>query len=835
MKKLISRNRKRNLTSFFVIILLFTSFIYITKQIYAGTSPEIRSRVDFCNNWKFHLGDITNGQKIKFDDSSWRTLNLPHDWSIEGKFDKDNPAGVGGGALPGGTGWYRKSFTINESEKDKLVFIDFDGVYRNSEVWINGHYLGKRPYGYSSFRYELTPYLNYGSKENTIAVKVDNSEQPNSRWYSGSGIYRNVWLVTTNKIYVDHWGTFVTTPQVTENSAKVSIKINVKNASAQDQKVKVKTAVVNKEGKLIDEIETPALITKGSDTEVSHELTVKNPELWSVENPYLYKTITTVIYNNNVSDEYKTPFGIRTFNFDLNKGFFLNGKPLKIYGVCNHHDLGCLGAAINKRALERQLEILKDMGCNGIRTSHNPPAPELLDLCDEMGFIVMDEAFDMWKLGKTKYDYSLDWDAWHKRDLEDMVIRDRNHPSIFMWSIGNEIREQWSKDSSGIFISRELAGIIRNLDTTRYVTSNCNFTGTSNEIIRSGALDIVGFSYHEDDYTTFQTNFPGQKLIGSETTSSLQTRGHYDMPSDSIRLWPQRWDKPFHGGNPDNTCSAYDNCRAPWGATHERALKFVDKYDYCAGMYIWTGFDYLGEPTPYDWPSRSSYFGIIDLAGFPKDSYYMYQSEWTDKPVLHVFPPWNPECWTTIKDGQPNWKVGDSVDVWTYTNCSEVELFLNGKSLGKKKKSDDELHLMWRVKYVPGTIKAVGKKENGSELTAISKTAGAPAKIYLEADRKTISADGIDLSFVTINILDKDDTMVPYADNLVNFKISGSGKIIGVDNGSETSLEPFKANYRKAFNGKCLVVIQSDNTRGEIHLKAASEGLESASLTINAK
>ena len=816
----------------FIILLSFLLFNYLGKQAYASSSAEARRILDFDNDWRFHLGYVENGQDIGLNDTSWRLLDLPHDWSIEGEFNKDNPAGVGGGALPGGIGWYRKSFEIKESDNDKLIFIDFDGVYRNSQVWINGHYLGMRPYGYSSFRYELTPYLNYGNKKNILAVKVDNSEQPNSRWYSGSGIYRKVWLVTTNKIYVDHWGTFITTPEVNSGSAKISVNTKVRNASGQNQKATVKTSILNKEGEQVAETENTVEVIKDSLMEVSQEFTVKNPELWSIGDPYLYKAVTTIECDNLLCDDYTTPFGIRTFNFDIAKGFFLNGKPMKIYGVCDHHDLGCLGAAINKRALERQLEILKDMGCNGIRTSHNPPAPELLDLCDKMGILVMDEAFDMWKMRKTKYDYASDWDKWHVRDLEDMVLRDRNHPSIIMWSIGNEIREQG--DESGITIARELASIVRNLDTTRAVTSNCNDTKTSNYIIRSGALDIVGFSYHRNDYKTFPVDFPGQKLIGSETTSALETRGHYDMPSDSIRVWPVRWDRPFSSGNPDNTCSAYDNCRVPWGATHEEALKQVNKYDYVAGMFIWTGFDYLGEPTPYEWPSRSSYFGIIDLAGFPKDAYYLYQSEWTDQEVLHIFPPWNPECWTTVKDGKPNWKNGDSVDVWAYTNCDQVELFLNDKSLGIKKKSDDEFHIMWRVKYNPGTLKAVGKKD-GKEILLNEKTAEAPAKILLEPDRKVISADGKDLSFVTVSVLDKNGTIVPYADNLINFNITGEGKIIGVDNGSETSHEPFKANYRKAFNGMCLVVIQAGNKEGEIKLDAASEGLEKALTVINAK
>jgi len=525
---------------------------------------------------------------------------------------------------------------------------------------------------------------------------------------------------------------------------------------------------------------------------------------------------------SSVSDKYTTTFGIRTFAFDTAKGFFLNGKSMKILGVSDHHDLGSLGAAINTRALQRQLEILKSMGGNGIRTSHNPPAPELLDLCDEMGFIVMDEAFDMWLKEKMKYDYHLDFAEWHKRDLEDMVRRDRNHPSIFIWSIGNEIPEQWDhKDSSGAAIAKELAGIIRDLDTTRPITSNYNDLKPDNPLIRSGGLDLVGFSYGQNDYYLFPSNFPGQKLIGSETTSALETRGHYDMPSDSIRRWPTRWDIPFTGGNPDNTVSAYDNVSAPWGATHEEGWRAVKKYDFVSGMFIWTGFDYIGEPTPYDWPSRSSYFGIMDLAGFPKDVYYMYKSEWTKKPVLHIFPYWN-------------WKEGQTIDVWAYTNCDSVELFLNDKSMGIRKKSGDELHLMWRLTYEPGTVKTVGWR--GKEvLTDEVKTAGTPAKIVLDPDREIISADGKDLSFVTVKILDDKGTVVPNADNLVHFKISGEGKIAAVDNGSETDLEPFKADYRKAFNGLALVVVQSTEKSGKIKLEATSDGLEGSMITIGTK
>jgi beta-galactosidase len=805
-----------------LLLLNFFVSLVILLTICAISSAQPRKTGLFTKAWHFNLGDVKGGQDPSLDDSNWRLLDLPHDWSIEGQFSEDNPAGIGGGALPGGIGWYRKTFMVPQSNKNRLTFIQFDGVYRNCEVWINGHYLGKRPYGYSSFQYELTPFLKYGKDENVLAVKVDNSEQPNSRWYSGSGIYRKVWLVTTEKVFVDHWGTFVSTPEVTDQSAEVVAKTRIKNAFQRDQPITLETVVIDKSGREVASAISTGTVPKDSVCEVVQNLTVKNPKPWSVDDPYLYNAITTIKRGRKVSDIYATTFGIRTFTFDGAKGFFLNGKHMKILGVCDHHDLGCLGAAINTRALQRQLEILKAMGCNGIRTSHNPPAPELLDLCDKMGFIVMDEAFDMWMKEKTKFDYHLDFAEWHKRDLEDMVLRDRNHPSVFIWSIGNEVVEQWDhKDSSGDYIARELAGMIRSLDTTRPITSNCNDKSPDDPVIRSGALDLVGYSYGQNDYHLFPSIYPGKKLIGSETTSALETRGHYDMPSDSIRRWPSRWDKPLTTGNPDNTVSAYDNVSTPWGATHEEAWSLPKKHDFVSGMYIWTGFDYLGEPTPYAWPSRSSYFGIIDLAGLVKDVYYMYQSEWTNKPVLHIFPHWN-------------WKDGQTVDVWAYTNCDEVELFLNGKTMGVRKKTGHELHLMWRLTYEPGTLKVVGRRGD-QVLTDEVKTAGAPAKIVLEPDRKVISADGSDLSFVTVKVLDDKGTLVPDADNLVHFKISAKGKIAGVDNGSETDHEPFKADYRKAFNGLALVVVQSTEKSGPIRLEAASDGLKGATVTIYAR
>ena len=796
-----------------IFCLSLLSFLFILK----GFGQPARTVTDFDKGWRFHLGDVPGAENSSANDADWRKLNLPHDWSIEGSFSKDNPASPEGGALPGGIGWYRKTFTVSAASQNKLVYIDFDGVYQKSDVWINGHHLGFRPNGYISFRYELTPYINFGGK-NTIAVKVDNSVQPNSRWYSGSGIYRNVWLVTTNKIAIDHWGTYIITPTVTNAAATVQIQTSINDVS--NGKLKLKTTVYDELGKEVKSITSDVEAAhESAQSVVQQELTVPSPQLWSVNRPYLYKAVSQLLVGTYTEDTYTTSFGIRYFNFDADKGFSLNGKPMKILGVCDHHDLGSLGAAVNYRALERQLQMLKEMGCNGIRTSHNPPAPELLDLCDKLGFIVMDEAFDCWEWKKAKYDYHLYFKEWHKRDLEDQVLRDRNHPSVIIWSIGNEIPQQ--NDTSALRLAPELAGIVHSLDRTRPITTANDRPDTSNKIIKSGAIDLIGYNYHEYDYAAFHNRYPGKRFIATETTSGLEMRGYYEMPSDSTRIWPISWDKPFT--RPGNTVSAYDNTRPPWGSTHEATWKVMKKYDFLSGMFIWTGFDYMGEPTPFSWPSRSSYFGIIDLAGFPKDVFYMYQSEWTSKPVLHIFPYWN-------------WSPGQYIDVWAYyNNADEVELYLNGKSLGINKKTGDDLHIMWRVKYEPGTLKAISRKNGKVVLTSEIHTAGLPAKIELTADRKIIKANGKDLSFVTVKILDKDGNVVPNANNFVNFKINGDAFIAGVDNGDEVSHEPFKASYRKAFNGLALAIVQAKQKPGNITFTATSDGLQPATIVLQAK
>ncbi|MFV0541521.1 MAG: sugar-binding domain-containing protein [Aestuariibaculum sp.] len=801
------------------LLLLFYVFI-----IFSGCNSfepkDSRIVEDFNFDWQFKLGDYPQAKDTLYDGSDWQTLNLPHDWSIEGEFSEDNPAKPEGGALPTGMGWYRKTFKLPESWKDKSISIEFDGIYRNSEVWVNGNYLGKRPYGYISFVYNLSRFLHFGSQQNLIAVKVDNSQQPNSRWYTGSGIYRNVRLVAVNNLHVAHWGTYVTTPKVLNEKALVNLEVTLQNETQTEKQYKLESVILNALGVQVAQASSEDKISPDTSKVSNQEFEVVDPILWDTKNPYLYTVETKVFEGNKLIDSYKTPLGIRYFNFDAETGFSLNGVPTKIHGVCLHHDNGALGAVANKEAIKRKLEIMKSMGANAVRVSHNPSSVELLQLCDKMGLIVQVEAFDVWKKRKVKFDYNVEWNDWYKKDLQDFVKRDRNHPSVVMWSIGNEIREQF--DSTGIAITKELVGIVKALDKTRPVT--CALTENvpeKNYIYRSGALDVLGFNYKHTDYYDFPKKFKGEKIIASESVSALETRGHYDLSSHEVKRWPPAHNEPFDG-NEDLTVSAYDQVSAYWGATHEENWKTIKELDYIAGTFIWTGFDYLGEPIPYPYPARSSYFGIVDLAGFPKDVYYMYQSEWSDKDVLHVFPHWN-------------WQMGQTVDVWAYyNNADEVELFLNGKSLGKKSKQNNDLHVMWRVKYQPGTLKAVSRKEGNVVLEKEIHTAGKVAQLALKPHKEAIENNNYDLVYITVDILDNDGNLVPKADNKINFKVLGGGKLVGVDNGYQASLESFKVNYRKAYNGKCLAIIQSNGTAEDILLEA-STGDINASVTIKAK
>ncbi len=794
------------------------SFCMCLLLVLMGMTAQARERQSFDKDWRFVLGDSAQMAKADYNDSWWRQLDVPHDWAREGDFYVGNPSGAGGGALPGGIGWYRKHFSLDKIEK---VFLEFDGVYMNATVYVNGQKVGFRPYGYSSFEYDITPYVREG--ENVVAVRVDNSDQPNSRWYSGCGIYRHVWLTKTSPIHVKHWGVFADA-RVVKGKGRLGIEVTVEGAAPL-----IQNTLIDPNGKVVGK-------SKGAKSAI----TVAKPMLWSCEQPNVYKVLTEVSVGGKVVDTYETACGFRDFKFDAKTGFWLNGKNFKLNGVCEHHDFGCLGAALNEDALHRKLTKLKAMGVNSVRSSHNPPAPELLNMCDTMGLIVMDESFDMWRRKKTQNDYARFFDEWHERDLTDLILRDRNHPSILMWSIGNEVLEQWSSaeadtltleqanlilnaghDASTLakdgelsvqsLLTRHLAEIVKRYDTSRPVTAGCNEPSPNNHLFKSGAIDLVGFNYHHEWVKDVPKNFPGQPFIFSESVSALQTRGFYKMPSDTVFKAPKEWWLPYT--DPTYMCSAYDNMHASWSSTHEETWDVVKHNPFVGGQYIWTGFDYIGEPTPYGFPARSSYFGVIDLAGFPKDAYYMYQSEWTQKPMLHLFPHWN-------------WVPGDYIDMWCYfSGADEVELFINGQSQGVRRKTGHqpegwkpglctEYHVGWRVAFDPGEVKAVSRKDGKVVCEQVIKTAGAPAKIRLSVDYK-----GKNTAFITAEVVDKDGNLCPWADDDICFIYEGEGGILGTDNGCQTSMERFTSPQRKAFFGKCMVVATGN---GSITAKSAT-------------
>ena len=842
-----------------------------------------REHQSFDKDWLFVLADSAGMQNSEYSDGHWRRLNLPHDWAIEGDFSPSNPSGASGGALPGGIGWYRKHFSLSPDEKYDRFTITFDGVYMNSTVYINGHKLGTRPYGYSTFEYDLTPYI-YKKGDNVIAVKVDNSDQPNSRWYSGCGIYRHVWLTKTlKKAYIPQWGQYVaTTPK-----GDVKVKVDF-HAEGSRMKLSIRNTIYDAAGKVV---------ARSQGTQ-SQQLKVRKPHLWSIGKGYLYTVKSELVVNGKVVDTATTQTAFRDVRFDARKGFFLNGENMKINGVCEHHDFGCLGAALNEDALHRKLTILRNMGVNAIRSSHNPPAPELLNMCDSMGIMVMDESFDMWRRKKSNGDYARFFDEWHQRDLSDLVKRDRNHPCIIMWSIGNEVLEQWSDaaadtlsleqanlilnaghDASTLahsdelsvnsLLTRHLADIVKKYDPwgARPVTAGCNEPDPKNHLFKSGAIDVIGFNYHHQWAKDVPRNFPGKPFIFSESVSALQTRGYYRMPSDSIYTAPVEWWLPYT--DPSFKCSAYDNMHASWSSTHEETWDVVKHNDFVGGQFVWTGFDYIGEPTPYAYPARSSYFGIIDLAGLPKDSYYMYQSEWTKKPVLHLFPHWN-------------WLPGQQIDMWCYYNqADEVELFINGKSQGIRKKKvhgegngaaanavsaetdanagafdrSTEYHVMWRVNFEPGEVKVVARKQGREISSQTIKTAGPPHHLVLKktyqntlasavqtpsgvpADLQSavkkgstslpgdLQSPSIPTTFVEVNVVDKDGNLCPNAENEIYF--SSTAEILGTDNGNQTSLERFTDPKRKAFFGKCIIVLRGHGT-----LRAESIDLQQATIKL---
>jgi beta-galactosidase len=792
-------------------------------------------RVSFDRGWRFHKGDPAGAERPGFDDARWRVLDLPHDWAIEGPFDP----GVGPhqGALPYfGTAWYRKRFEVPASARGRFHSLEIDGAMSNATVFLNGRELGSRPYGYIGFAVDLTPHLVLGG-ENVLAVRLA-PEPESSRWYPGAGLYRHVWVDATGPVHVERWGTFVTTPAVGDAGATVSVRTELRNREAEPARVALEVAILDAEGREVARSASEPTVPGGATSAALARITVLRPERWDIDRPYLYTAVATVRRGDEVLDRHETPFGIRTIEWGPGRGFVLNGRRVPLRGVCNHHDLGALGAAVNRRAIERQLEILKRMGTNAIRTSHNPPAPELLDAADRMGFLVVDEAFDMWGKTKIRNGHGKYFAEWGERDLRDMIRRDRNHPSVVMWSIGNEVLEQ--ADPDGWQVAKRLADVCREEDPTRPTTAGFNQVESAVRNRLAHQVDIPGFNYGVREYATLLAGNPGWTIVGAETASCVSSRGVYHLPIE-------KYEK-----HPSLQVTSYDVVAPPWAYCPDVEFDGLERSPDVLGEFVWTGFDYLGEPTPYfawdqprderDWPARSSYFGVVDLAGFPKDRYYLYQSQWTSAPMVHLLPHWT---WPG--------REGQVVPVMAYTNAEEVELRLNGRSLGRRRKGEEwvmpvgekisedrtfttRYRLVWEVPYEPGALEAVALRGGEPVARAAVRTAGAPSRLVLEPDRMTILSDGEDLSFVTVRVEDAEGNLVPDADNLVRFAVDGAGRIAAVDNGSPASLEPFQARQRRAFSGLALLVVRSNRgVRGSIRVEATSEGLAAAGATLRAE
>lgn len=782
---------------------------------------EVRKRDSFDFNWKFNLGDITstNPTSIEspaispdYNDSGWRTLNLPHDWSIEGGYSQDNPSGYLGGYTPSGIGWYRKTFQWSPDWQEKQVSIEFDGVYMNSDVWINGHHLGNRPYGYSSFTYDLTPYLQTGS--NVIAVRVDSSKAPSGRWYTGSGIYRHTWLTVTDKVHVAHWGTYVTTPTITNDNVSVDIKTTVQNDSSATESVTLVSSVLDAQGNQVSSVEsTPQKLEAGTSGEMDQITNFSKPHLWSINDPYLYSVKTYVNVNGKIVDDYKTTFGVRTIKFDPSTGFWLNGTNMKILGMCMHHDAGPVGAAVPDKEWERRLRLLKQMGVNAIRTSHNPESPEFYALADRLGLMIMDEAFDGWETPKATYDYSNYFSQlapsgqiWGLQDLGDMVQRDRNHPSIILWSIGNEIPKKT------VSTEQALLDTVHKLDPTRLVTGGYN-DGANNPFRQM--LDVAGYNEWGDPASKVEGDhalYPDKPMIGTEWPHTYSTRGEYRTQQryySSTATQTHNLTTTEIFNIPRQYESSYDN---DYTMSNVDALKFLNSHPYLSGIFRWTGFDYLGEASHSKWPTRQNDKGIFDLAGFPKDVYYLYKSQWTNQPVIHILPSWT----------HPGME-GVTIPVWVYTNADSVELFLNGKSLGEKQMTSD-MYLSWNVPYMPGVLEAVGKKKAGDgniqTLVDTVVTAGQSTKISLHADNTNLEADSRDISDLAFEVVDSKGNFEPYATDTIHFKTFGPVNNIGMDNGDPLDLTNNKSDYRKVFNGLGMGIFQSTQESGDIEVMA---------------
>ena len=814
----------------------------------ATLSAQQRSEQLLDKGWRFTRTDSEEHSRVGFDDSKWQQVRVPHDWAIYGPFSINNDrqnvaitqdgqkeamehAGRTGGLPFVGVGWYRLSFEAPDFSEGKRAIIIFDGAMSQARVYVNGHEVGFWPYGYNSFHFDITDYMNLNGK-NELAVRLEN-DTDSSRWYPGAGIYRNVHLLVVDDVHIPVWGTQLTTPIVKHDVARIELRTEVVRPEAiAVESLRIVTEIKDCKGNIVARAENG--ISRYDNNYFEQEFDVENPELWSVESPVLYTAESKLYAGDTLKDEYTTRFGIRTIEINPDEGMFLNGVMTKFKGVCNHHDLGPLGAAVNDAAIRRQIRILKDMGCNAIRTSHNMPAPELVEACDEMGMLLMLETFDEWQTAKVKNGYHKYFNDWAERDLVNLVHHFRNNPSVVMWCIGNEVPDQGDK-LYGPKLSRWLQDICHREDPTRPVTQGMDQPHNVVYNNVAAVMDVAGFNYRPHLYGNNYYSLPQQIILGSETASTVSSRGVYKFPVERRSM--AKYD--------DHQASSYDVEHCGWSNLPEDDWMWHEDYDCCIGEFVWTGFDYLGEPTPYysDWPSHSSLFGIVDLAGLPKDRYYLYRSHWNKEvETLHILPHWT---WPG--------REGEVTPVFVYTNYPSAELFINGVSQGvrtkdttinlentnsaeaeKALKRQERYRLMWMdVKYEPGTIKVVAYNEAGEAVAEEEvRTAGAPHHIELSVDRATIKADGRDLAFVTVSVVDKDGNLCPMADNKISYSVKGAGKYRAGANGDPTSLELFHEPRMRVFSGMMTAIVESSEKAGTITLTATAKGLKSASITI---
>lgn len=795
------------------VIVTFLAGALLVASAATASAREVQS---FDHGWKFHAGDASGAEATGFNDGSWQDVRVPHDWSIAGPVEESAPGGKSIGFFPAGIGWYRKTFEVPASARGQKVFLEFDGIYERAQVWLNGQSVGTQDYGFTSFGIDVTRQLNFGGK-NVLAVRVDNSNQPNCRWYSGSGIYRHTRMVVVPPLHIPQWGTFVTTPSVDAQSARVELAVEVKNDAGSDARCDIVTRLLDPSGKEIARASAPSNVPAGAGRTVVQEFQVSHPALWSPDSPAMYSLETAILKDGKVLDEYRTPFGIRSIVYDKDRGFVLNDRPTKMKGVCVHHDGGSVGAAVPAGVWERRLKVLKEMGCNAIRCSHNPPAPEFLDLCDRIGFLVIDEAFDKWDVSKGWKEFNRHFGKGWEADLAAMVRRDRNHPCVVLWSVGNENGVVWTEPFFETY--RKLAEFLKKEDPTRPVTAalrpidppkdNKTMDGMITSLLPMlQVLDVLNLNYQEHLYEAIRAALPDRPIIGSETY------GYY------------RGDALQHKSKNDNN---------PWFD--------VERNDFVIGQFLWTGIDYLGEST--GWPAKGRGNSPVETTGFRKPRSYWHESVWSEKPMVHIavfdevlqdYPQKKGWDWPPMRSDWtfPEAQTGKPLRIATYSNCEEVELFLNGKSLGTKRPRDfKNRSATWDVDYAPGTLKAVGKTRGKPVAQWELRTAGPPSKIVLVADKNALASDGEDVAHVEVRIEDAKGVIVPDATLPLTFSVEGEGRLIGLDNGDLWNHESYKGTQMPSRWGRCLAIVQAGQKAGSTKLRVSSPGLPESSVVLS--